>query len=138
MKNMINQDRVREMTRLSILESGIGERELKISTYRRSDYVIFEMVKGFFFGTICFCTVLLLWGCSRWDIFNQWLSDIHYGTLLKQLLIFYGIFMAVYLVICVAVAIHRHKVCRERRNLYLHFLHRLNKSYLAEEKAGEE
>ena len=38
----------------------------------------------------------------------------------------------------VAVAIHRHKVCRERRNLYLHFLHRLNKSYLAEEKAGEE
>ena len=126
------------MTRLSILESGVGERELKISTYRRSDYVIFEMVKGFFFGTICFCTVLLLWGCSRWDIFNQWLSDIHYGTLLKQLLIFYGIFMAVYLVICVAVAIHRHKVCRERRNLYLHFLHRLNKSYLAEEKAGEE
>ena len=114
-KNMINQDRVREMTRLSILESGVGERELKISTYRRSDYVIFEMVKGFFFGTICFCTVLLLWGCSRWDIFNQWLSDIHYGTLLK-----------------------RHKVCRERRNLYLHFLHRLNKSYLAEEKAGEE
>ena len=57
---MINQDRVREMTRLSILESGVGERELKISTYRRSDYVIFEMVKGFFFGTICFCTVLLL------------------------------------------------------------------------------
>ena len=38
---MINQDRVREMTRLSILESGVGERELKISTYRRSDYVIF-------------------------------------------------------------------------------------------------
>ena len=57
---MINQDRVREMTRLSILESGVGERELKISTYRRSDYVIFEMVKGFFFGTICFCTVLPL------------------------------------------------------------------------------
>ena len=26
---MINQDRVREMTRLSILESGVGERELK-------------------------------------------------------------------------------------------------------------
>ena len=41
------------MTRLSILESGVGERELKISTYRRSDYVIFEMVKGFFFGTNC-------------------------------------------------------------------------------------
>ena len=29
-------------------------------------------------------------------------------------------------------------ITRERRNLYLHFLHRLNKSYLAEEKAGEE
>ena len=135
---MINQDRVREMTRLSILESGSGECELKISTYRRSDYVILEMVKGFFFGTICFCAVLLLWVCSKWDTFNQYFSEVHYMALVKQLLIFYGIFMAVYLAICVAVAIHRHKVCRERRNLYLHFLHRLNKSYLAEEKAGEE
>ena len=118
---MINQDRVREMTRLSILESGVGERELKISTYRRSDYVIFEMVKGFFFGTICFCTVLLLWGCSRWDIFNQLAFRYSLWDTVKAVIDFYGIFMAVYLVICVAVAIHRHKVCRERRNLYLHF-----------------
>lgn len=126
------------MTRLSILESGSGEKELKISTYRRSDYVILQMVKGFFFGTICFCAVLGLWLCSKWDTFNQYFANVHYGILVKQLLIVYAIFMAIYLTICALVAIHRHRVCRERRNLYLHFLHRLNKSYLAEEKAGEE
>ena len=56
---MINQDRVREMTRMAMLENGPGERELKISTYRRSDYVILQMVKGFVLGTICFLAVLV-------------------------------------------------------------------------------
>ena len=43
---MINQDRVREMNKMAILESGVGEKELKISTYRRADFVILQLVKG--------------------------------------------------------------------------------------------
>ena len=46
--------------------------------------------------------------------------------------------MAGYLVLCALVAVYQHKKCRERRDQYLRYLHRLNKSYLAEEKARED
>ncbi|WP_294785225.1 hypothetical protein [uncultured Eubacterium sp.] len=131
---MINQERVREMTRMAMLENGSGERELKISTYRRVDYVILQMVKGFVLGTICFLGVLMLWVCSKWDDFNQYFANVNYGVLIKEIIVIYLIFLACYLVICALVAVHRHKQCRDRRDLYLHYLHRLNKSYAAEEK----
>ncbi len=131
---MINQDRVRVMARMAMLENGLGERELKISTYRRSDYVILQMVKGFVLGTICFLAVLMLWVCSKWDDFNQYFSNINYGVRIKEVIAIYLIFLACYLLICALAAVRRHKQCRDRRDLYLHYLHRLNKSYAAEEK----
>ena len=68
---MINQDRVREMNKMAILESGVGEKELKISTYRRADFVILQLVKGFVAGTVCFAAIVMLWLCSKWDDLNQ-------------------------------------------------------------------
>lgn len=77
----------------------------------------------------------MLWLCSKWDDLNQYFANVDYMQLLKQTAIFYIIFMAGYLVLCALVAIYQHKKCRERRDQYLRYLHRLNKSYLAEEKA---
>lgn len=135
---MINQDRVREMNRMAMLEAGSGEKELKISTYRRGDFVVLQLVKGFFMGTICFGAILLLWLCSKWENLNQYFANADYAQLLKHGVLIYCIFIAVYLVICAFVAVDQHKKCRERRDQYLRHLHRLNKSYLAEEKAREE
>ena len=135
---MINQDRVREMNKMAILESGAGEKELKISTYRRADFVILQLVKGFVAGTVCFAAIVMLWLCSIWDDLNQYFANVDYMQLLKQTAIFYIIFMAGYLVLCALVAVYQHKKCRERRDQYLRYLHRLNKSYLAEEKARED
>ena len=132
---MINQDRVREMNKMAILESGVGEKELKISTYRRADFVILQLVKGFVAGTVCFAAIVMLWLCSKWDDLNQYFANVDD---MQQTAIFYIIFMAGYLVLCALVAIYQHKKCRERRDQYLRYLHRLNKSYLAEEKARED
>ena len=95
---MINQDRVREMNKMAILESGVGEKELKISTYRRADFVILQLVKGFVAGTVCFAAIVMLWLCSKWDDLNQYFANVDYMQLLKQTAIFYIIFMAGYLV----------------------------------------
>ena len=135
---MINQDRVREMNKMAMLESGAGEKELKISTYRRTDFVILQRVKGFVAGTICFLIIVMLWLCSKWDDLNQYFASADYRQLLWHAAIFYIVFMAGYMVVCALVAVYQHKKCRERRDQYLRYLHRLNKSYLAEEKARED
>ena len=135
---MINQDRVREMNKMAMLESGAGEKELKISTYRRTDFVILKLVKGFVAGTICFLIIVMLWLCSKWDDLNLYFASADYRQLLWHAAIFYIVFMAGYMVVCSLVAVYQHKKCRERRDQYLRYLHRLNKSYLAEEKARED
>ena len=135
---MINQDRVREMNKMAMLESGAGEKELKISTYRRTDFVILQLVKGFVAGTICFLIIVMLWLCSKWDDLIQYFANADYMQLLWHAAIFYIVFMAGYMVVCALVAVYQHKKCRERRDQYLRYLHRLNKSYLAEEKARED
>lgn len=126
---MIDQERVREMSKLSMLESGIGEKELKISTYRKGDYVVLQIVKGFFAGTLCFAALFLLWFFSKWDTLNQYFVDADFEGFIGAVLIRYGIFIAAYLVLCGIVAVNKYRKCRKRKEQYLRYLHRLNRSY---------
>lgn len=134
---MINQERVREMSRMSMLESGLGEKELKISTYRRIDYVVLQMIKGFFAGTVCFAALFLLWFFQTWDSLNQYFADADFDGFIEIVLIRYGIFMAVYLALSIIVAVNQHRKCKHRKEEYLKHLNRLNKSYLADEEEEE-
>lgn len=45
---MINQEKVRDMTRMAAYENGDGEKEIRISTYRKQDYVALQLIKAFF------------------------------------------------------------------------------------------
>lgn len=134
---MINQERVREMSKMSMLESGIGEKELRISVYRRIDYVVLQIVKGFFAGTVCFAALFLLWFFSKWDNLNQYFADADFEGFAEIVLIRYGIFMVVYLVICGIVAICRHRHCKKRKEQYLKYLNRLGRSYQSDPDEDE-
>lgn len=49
---MINEEKVKLMTKLSILEESIGKGNLKIASYYRSDYIGIELMKTFLLTTI--------------------------------------------------------------------------------------
>lgn len=135
---MINQDRVRQMSRLAMLESDIGKNAIKVCSYRKADYVIMQIVKGFVAGTVCFAALFLLWLCFRWDDLNIFFVDAQFEDFFVQVLKGYSIFLAVYLVICGIAAVKRYNKCRRQKNLYLKYLNRLNKSYLSETDAEED
>lgn len=135
---MINQDRVRQMSRLAMLESDIGKNAIRVCSYRKADYVIMQIVKGFFAGTVCFAALGLLWLCFLWDDLNTYFAAAQFEEFLWQVLKGYGIFMAVYLVICGLVAVNRYNRCRKKKNLYLKYLNGLNKSYISETDADED
>jgi hypothetical protein len=135
---MINQERVREMSRMSMLESGIGEKELRISEYRRVDYVILQMVKGFVAGSICFAALFLLWFFYIWDDLNQFFANADFERFAEDVLVRYGIFMVIYLIISAVAAIKHHKRCSKRKLMYMSYLNRLNRSYRSGEAAQTE
>ncbi|MCD7982534.1 MAG: hypothetical protein LUF32_09590 [Clostridiales bacterium] len=131
---MIDQYRVRQMSRMAMLESEVGKNVIKICSYRRADYVIMQIIKGFFLGTVCFAAILTLVFCFLWDDLNTFFADAQYMEYARQILMGYIVFMAVYLVICALAAIHRYNRYGELRNQYLRYLNSLGRSYEADRR----
>ncbi|MCC8028943.1 MAG: hypothetical protein LIO75_03965 [Lachnospiraceae bacterium] len=131
---MIDQSRVCQMSRLAMMESEAGKNIIRICSWRKSDYVIMQVIKGFFMGTVCFAAVLVLLFCFMWDDLNQYFADAQYMEFLRRVMIGYAVFMAVYLLICALVAVRRYKKYRNIRRLYLKYLKSLGRSYASERR----
>ena len=136
---MVNQDRVRQMSRLAMLETQEGQEALSICSSRKPDYVILQIVKGVVAGTICFGILLVLWVLLMWDDLNTYFADAQFEIFLFDTLKGYAVFMGVYLFLCGLVAAMRYKRARVIRTKYIKGLNALNQSYKAEkmrQKAG--
>ena len=55
---MINEEKVKIMTKLAMYEQGKGRKYLPVSRYYRSDYIGLAMIKNFFLVTIGYCLIL--------------------------------------------------------------------------------
>ena len=95
---MIDQERVREMTKLAAYEQREGKKYRQVIRFYRSDFAARHLLKGFFCGTIVFGILLLLWGvCYLEELMAQLdsMDLIAFGT---DILVRYLFFMAVYLI----------------------------------------
>ena len=52
---MINEEKVKIMTKLAMYEQGKGRKYLPVSKYYRSDYIGLALIKNFFLVTIGYC-----------------------------------------------------------------------------------
>lgn len=94
---MIDQERVREMTKLAAYEEHEGKKYRPAMRFFRSDFVVRHLLKGFISATIVFGIVLALWGiCNLEELFqNLNLKDLI--PLATSILVKYIFFLIVYL-----------------------------------------
>lgn len=59
---MLNEKRIRLMTKLAKYENGEGKEELRIARYYRSDYIGLALFRNFFLSSIAYLVILLLVG----------------------------------------------------------------------------
>ncbi len=136
---MINQDRVRQMTRLEIQGRSVqGGKALRVCESRMIDYIIIQVVKGFFAGTVSFAAFVLLWFAYVWDTLNLVFADAQFMEFLHKTIVRYGIFLIFYLAACAIAAGLYYKKCKIQKNIYLKDLNRLGKSYAREHRKQEE
>ncbi len=126
---MLDSRKIRDMTKLAICESGESREVIRICSYKRVDYCVLQAVKGCVAGTVCFAAAFGLWVLYIWDDVNTYFYDAQYMDFFKKVLGWYSIFMFVYLVVCVLVALHKHKKCRTSREKYLKYLQRIHRYY---------
>ena len=137
-QDMINEEKVKIMTKLAMYEQGKGRKYLPVSKYYRSDYIGLALIKNFFLVTIGYCLSV----AAVAVYFGEYLlENIH-----KMNLIMLGVYIVIgYLIVLVAYSVLTYiqysvQYYRAKKSVreYYSQLTELNKIYAREEKKSSD
>lgn len=94
---MIDQERVREMTKLAAYEQREGKKYRQVIRYYRGDFAARHLLKGFLYGTAAFGIFLVLWGVCHMEELLENLDSMDLIAFLTAVLVRYLFFMTAYL-----------------------------------------
>lgn len=106
---MLNEERIRLMTKMAAYEAGEGKEYMPIKQYYRRDYVSYEMIKTFITSTISFGILFLFWMIYKMEDLTEFLKGRDLPELGMQIIIRYVIFVCVYQIIAYAVYTRRYR-----------------------------
>ncbi|MCI8326663.1 MAG: hypothetical protein HFI37_02685 [Lachnospiraceae bacterium] len=137
---MIQEERVRYMTRLAIYDENRSKINKKQMQYHRRDYMAFEMIKSFFCGSAVFVLVALLIGIYLTESGMKGIATSDFFRLLLLLFVIYMIFMVLFLVSTYHIYSARYEKGRRESREYYNILKKVNELYEQEEieKTSEE
>lgn len=134
---MINEEKVKLMTKAAIYEQKKGRASLKTTGYFRHDYISLELLKGWFFGSLVFALLAALWCAYHMEYL---LNNIHKMDL-KQFgltaVVVYVAAIGIYLCILYGVCSYRYYKAHRSVNGYVHTLNKISDIYRQEEKGAD-
>lgn len=134
---MLNEEKVRIMTRLASYEKGEGKKYLPISKYYRTDYIGLALIKNFFLVSIGY---VVLVGMVGLYFLEDLLENIHKMDLIKlggKVIIGYIILVIVYSVLVYVIQTVKYSRAKKSIKNYYIQLGRLTKIYAKEEKRAQ-
>ncbi|SDB06269.1 hypothetical protein [Eubacterium oxidoreducens] len=125
---MVDEEKLKQMTKLAIYEEGEGKKALEISEYNRWDYVTMQMVKGWIYSTISFAALaggeLVYKDFALLDDFVDGVAPV-----LIKLILHYLVLEVIYQVICFFVYNIRYTRAEKGKRRYYGLLSRLVRYY---------
>ncbi len=131
---MINEQRVKLMTRLAAYEEGEGKKNATIGSYFRGDYISLQLMKSIVSATISFGLIAALFVMYDSEAFMQNLYQIDLVETGKQILYYYLGFVVFYMLVSYAVYAWRYHRAKKRLKVYYNNLRRLQVLYQRERK----
>ena len=134
---MLNEKRIRLMTKAAEFEQKEGREAFRINDYFRGDYVTFHMVKAWIRGTAAWLILAVLWIVCRLDVLMQNLYQTDFAELGMSMLKWYILFIAVYEILMVLIYSGKYTRTREALKGYYVQLKELEGLYGEEDKRLE-
>lgn len=126
---MLDERKVKLMTRMALYEERQGREDLKVSAYYRKDYTSLHTLATILWVTVGYVCLIGLLAISMFDTLMEKMS-------IGVMIIMAIVIVAAYLVIVISYAVYthvtcnsRHKEARARVKLYNHDLARLLNLY---------
>lgn len=136
---MLNEEKIKSMTKAAAYERGPEKKNIEITTYFRTDYMGLQLMKAGISYAVAFCLIVIIWGMTGTEELMLQLTHADYVQhLLKILAILFAAGLVIY-----EVAVYIYYSWKYQRALtsvekFQSHLKKINKFYETQESADEE
>ena len=130
---MVNEDRIKLMTRMAAYEKEEHKKNKTIVSFFKSDYISMQTLKSIVYTTIAFAIMFGLYVLYDFEIFMKEIYQMDIFEFAKSVIIVYGIFMGIILVITYIVSLYQYNRALQSTKLYYANLKKLSQDYGEEE-----
>ena len=131
---MLNEERIKLMTRMAAYEETEGRQNMAIGNYFRSDYIGLQILKSIISATITFAIVLCIFAFYDFEVVMKEMYQVDLLAAGKQLLLAYVIFTGIYTFISYLVYSYRYNRAKKSLKKYYAHLHMLAEMYVDDSK----
>lgn len=131
---MLNEERIRLMTKMAAYEENEGKKTIPISNYFRGDYISFQVVKGALSATVAFVLVIAMYVYYDLEIFLEDIYKMDMASLLKTVVTAYVAILIGYMLISYIVYSYRYTKAKQSLHHYFAQLRELQAMYDREGK----
>lgn len=135
---MLNNNKIRLMTKLAVYESKTGKEDIRLSKYYKTDYVRYQVIKSIISATLGYGLILALIVLYKSEYLIRNAVTLDYKTIGLYVLGFYIIIVAIYGLSSIVIYSAKYDASRKKLGRYYKLLKRLNKIYTDESSETRE
>ncbi len=129
---MVNEEKIRLMTKAAAFESGEGKKALEMNRFFRSDYISLHLIGAWVSYTVAFILCVGLWVFYKMEYLLTNLHKMDLVSLGKGLALLYAALLGIYLIIQYIVYSGRYQENRKKLTAYNHILKHISDIYQSE------
>ncbi len=126
---MLNENKVKMMTKMAIYEKNEGKRMLKMSRYYKGDFVTLGVLKSIIASTFAFAVIVIFFALCNMEKIVSEVNTMDYTLIAKKLGAYYILFLVVFCVIAGIVNAYQYDKSRAGLKKYLSRLNKLERFY---------
>ena len=126
---MVNEDRIKLMTRMAAYEKEEHKQNKKIVSFFRSDYISMQMLKSVISTTIAFAIMFGLYVLYDFELFMKEIYKMDMFEFAKSVIIVYVIFLGFILLITYVVSLYQYNRALQSTKLYYANLKKMSRIY---------
>lgn len=129
---MLNEDRIRIMTKLAKYQEGPESKNIEIYKYQKGDYIGLSLIKNFFLTSIGYLFLVGFVAAYFLEDFIDQIQNINVAILAAEVIIGYVVVLVVYTAITYIICSLRYEKAKTSVHEYYIELGRLERAYKSE------
>ena len=135
---MLNEEKIRLMTKAAAFEAGEGKKALAMNKYFRGDFISINLIASWFSFTIAFAICVAAWAFYHMEDLMEQINTMDLPAMGKQLIFLYLGLLAIYQLIHYVIFHIRYQKNRRSLAAYQQILKQISHIYQVESKGSND